>query len=184
MSDRKQTLETDSPSNAVTKEKEEELDSSEISPPSAAETDPSEFSAIVPSEPEAETKDPEETKEAEVEDDELTEVSSVASSLVASSDAHSQADPQESPPSVFAETEETGSRITLLESVELGEGSKATEETPKDASEDDELLGEKQKEKREGEWIMLDQSCDVTGELQRMRKQTLFSVKRLCCSVM
>lgn len=171
----------DSPSDAVTEEKEEEL---EVSPPSAAEADPSESSAIVLSEPEAETKDPEEPKEAEVEDDELTEVSSVTSSLVASSDAHSQADAQESLPSVFAETEETGSRITLLESVELGERSKVCEETPKDASEGDELLGEKQKEKGEGEWIMLDQSCDVTGELQRMRKQTLFNVKRLCCSVM
>ena len=35
-----------------------------------------------------------------------------------------------------------------------------------------------------GEWEMVTRSNDMSVELSRVRKQTLFSVKRLCCSVM
>ena len=35
-----------------------------------------------------------------------------------------------------------------------------------------------------GEWEMVNKSHDMSAELSRVRKQTLFGVKRLCCSVM
>lgn len=35
-----------------------------------------------------------------------------------------------------------------------------------------------------GDWEMVNRSNDMSVELSRVRKQTLFGVKRLCCSVM
>lgn len=114
--------------------------------------------------------DDSENPKTEVDDDELTEVSSVTSSFAASSDAPTQTD-----------AEETGSRITLLESDEIDEGSKSkpavdNKASSKDALEDETLLSD-------GEWVLLNQS-HVSAEFQRMKKQTLSGFKRVCCSMM
>jgi hypothetical protein len=45
------------------------------------------------------------------------------------------------------------------------------------------LLGDGDASKA-GEWEMVNKSYDMSVELSRVRKQTFFSVKRLCCSVM
>ena len=53
----------------------------------------------------------------------------------------------------------------------------------KDENEDATLLGDGGVSKV-GEWEMVNKSYDMSVELSRVRKQTLFGVKRLCCSVM
>ena len=66
----------------------------------------------------------------------------------------------------------------------LGSGSESgLEASVKDVNEDTRLLGDGDVSKV-GEWEMLNKSYDMSVELSRVRKQTLFSVKRLCCSVM
>ena len=45
------------------------------------------------------------------------------------------------------------------------------------------LLGDGDASKA-GEWEMVNKSYDMSVELSRVRKQTFFNVKRLCCSVM
>ena len=50
-------------------------------------------------------------------------------------------------------------------------------------NEDATLLGDGDVSKV-GEWEMVNKSYDMSVELSRVRKQTLFGVKRLCCSVM
>lgn len=189
--------EGDSPSEATTETGDDLQDST---PPVTAEVAPSAEVTIVISEPVVDPKDvsADENPTTEVDDDdELTEVSSVSSSLLASSDVISQVDTdvtEDTQLSVYTDTEETGSRITLVESGEVGEGSESkpedvSETKPEDEvekdniSEGDKLLGDRPKEK-DGEWELLNQSYDMSVELSRVRKQTLFNVKRLCCSVM
>lgn len=162
-------------------------------------------------------------------DDDLTEVSSMCSDLLASSDAPDSISTSDtSRLLVFTDTEDTGSRITLegiseeseAESKEkstkdeseskplvVGEGTKieskpevfvegtgiesksevsGSELEPsekKDENEATKLLGNEDASKV-SEWEMVDKSYDMSVELSRVRKQTLFGVKRLCCSVM
>lgn len=150
----------------------------------------------------------------EVDDDDLTEVSSMSSSLLASSDAPDTISTSDaSRLFVFTDTEDTGSRITLEgiseesetefkpEVVNDIESESKCEVTPvleteskpeedndgasemKDENEAAKLLGGDDVSKL-GEWEMVNKSYDMSVELQRVRKQTLFGVKRLCCSVM
>ncbi|XP_028396805.1 retinitis pigmentosa 1-like 1 protein [Dendronephthya gigantea] len=165
---------------------------------------------------------------AEGDDDDLTEVSSMCSDLLASSDAPDTISTSDtSRLFVFTDTEDSGSRITLEEISEESEAEpkeKSTKEAEseskpavvgeeteieskpevvveetglesksevskqesseqKDENEATKLLGNDNASKA-CEWEMVDKSYDMSVELSRVRKQTLFSVKRLCCSVM
>ena len=176
----------------------------------------------------------------EGEDDDLTEVSSMSSYLLASSDAPETISTSDtSRLFTLTDTDDNVSRITLEEIDEESEA-ESTPETVEDVPEDQpechlgeetgthctsadgtgteskeeatpeetelkpEVVGcgfdsrpETSKEQDEnatllgdgdvskvGEWEMVNKSYDMSAELSRVRKQTLFGVKRLCCSVM
>ncbi|CAB3981740.1 Hypothetical predicted protein [Paramuricea clavata] len=177
----------------------------------------------------------------EGDDDDLTEVSSLASDLLTSSDAPDTISTSDtSRLFTLTDTDDNGSRITLEEISEESEAEPKMEiignvpegETESNVGEEsgtqskpevagEEIASEGTESKQEvigtgfesrpeasekgdenkfeneatrllgdgdaskiGEWEMVNKSHDMSVELSRVRKQTLFGVKRLCCSVM